>query len=103
MAMHLLEKSQAGTTPVAELRADFEPVIESRRPFEIDLDRVHGKQDTLLRSQPVLFKTQLPQVLGAGAFHELQIIGVIDHTTTIRVFIVHSHRPEKLRQSYPLQ
>ena len=48
VALDLLEKGQTGTTLLTDIHAYFKHVVEPGRSFEINLDKMHGKQNFLL-------------------------------------------------------
>jgi hypothetical protein len=56
---------------------------------------MHGKQDSLILAQLILFKTGRSQTLGTGPLHEFKIVGVIYYTAAIRIFIIDTNRPTK--------
>ena len=52
---------------------------------------------SVIRREPVLLKTNSPQPIGAGSLAKLQVVGVVNHTTCVGVFVVNPHRQRKRR------
>ena len=50
-------------------------------------------------SQFVLLETPLARPFGTGAFHKTQVVGVVDHTTGVGVFVIDPHGQSELIQT----
>ena len=92
-APHLLRQRDRGALHRDRPCHDVEHIIHPRRPQESKLHRAHheGKARRFrlrLLEQRMLLGAHQPQMIGAPALHEAQIIGVIDDAGKIRVLVI---------------
>ena len=92
-APHLLRQRDRGALHRDRPGHHVEHVVHPRRLQEIDLHRAHHEGKAwrfrlAFRKQRVLVGAHQPQMVGAPALHEAQIIGVIDDAGKIGVLVV---------------
>ena len=63
-------------------------VIQPGRLAVGHVQRLDDEQPLLRDSQAGLVDSQIAQPLGAGAFEEFQVVGVENHSSSVRVFVV---------------
>src|SRR6266496_4654241 len=73
---------------LGERHCDVEPVGKLRRKAEIDFDMMHDEHDAMLALDRREVEPQRGEPFGARAFHELEIVRVIDDACRIGVLII---------------
>ena len=92
-APHLLRQRDRGALHRDRPGHDVEHVVHPRGLQEVDLHRAHHEGEARrfrlrFREQRMLLGAHQPQMIGASALHEAQIIGVIDDAGKIRVLVI---------------
>ena len=81
--------------PAPEPVPQPQPVVEAGGSVIIHVQRPHCEQQPPVAQQRVLLEAARTQPFGSGAFHELQVIGVVDHAATISIFVINPDGPDK--------
>src|SRR5882724_1100554 len=98
---HLLVESEAGGAAFLHLDAHLELVVEPRRTAEVQVRIHHHELHRVMVAQHVLLEPEAAQPLAAGPLHEAEIVGVVHHTSQIRVLVIDAHLPgEQLRPAH---
>src|SRR6185437_270790 len=93
-ALHILIEIERGAAQRLEPRHDDQIVVEPRRQKVVGGAAPHDEDEAGLGAQPLLLDAQAAQHLGARAFGEFEVVGVIDEAGGVGVLVIDARGKE---------
>ncbi len=98
---HVLPRNQPRRAAIDRFDRNLERIVQSRGLPVVDLAAMHDEDDAVLALEGCQREAEGCQPLGARAFHELQVVGIVNDSGGVGILVVNANgEPEGLRAGH---
>ena len=100
VAQHTLTDNETAGFALERFDRDVEAIVQSCSILKIHLRTMHGERDAVFALELCQREAQRIEPFGARAFHETQIVRVIDDACGIGVFVIDANEEGEAAQRF---